>query len=283
MDEKQAAAKFTALAQETRVRLLRLLSSAGATGMGAGELHRRTGVPASTLSFHLSALEQAGLVQSTRQGRTSTYAIRFVGLRDLLTFITETCCAGQPDLCGDIARLLPEIEIKEVIMTGSFNVLFLCTHNSARSIIAEAILNKIGNGRFRAYSAGSDPVAEPNAEVLENLKRLDHDISNARSKSWDEFVGPDAPVMDFVIALCDTTEGQVCPEFGDRVVSASWPLPDPAMFTGTQTERQVLLNQLYSMINRRLGIFVNLPFDSLDRLALTARLDELGYSSPANA
>ena len=168
-------------------------------------------------------------------------------------------------------------------MTGSFNVLFLCTHNSARSIIAEAILNKIGNGRFRAYSAGSDPVAEPNAEVLENLKRLDHDISNARSKSWDEFVGPDAPVMDFVIALCDTTEGQVCPEFGDRVVSASWPLPDPAMFTGTQTERQVLLNQLYSMINRRLGIFVNLPFDSLDRLALTARLDELGYSSPANA
>ena len=89
--------------------------------------------------------------------------------------------------------------------------------------------------------------------------------------------------MDFVIALCDTTEGQKCPEFGDKVVTASWPLPDPAKFTGTETERRVLLNELYSMINRRLEIFINLPFGSLDRLALKERLDELGYRSPANA
>jgi len=283
MDETQAAAKFMALSQETRVRLLRLLSSAGATGMRAGELQRRTGVPASTLSFHLSALEQAGLIQSARQGRTKTYAVRFAGLRDLLTFVTETCCNGQPDLCGDIARLLPEIEEREIPMSGSFNVLFLCTHNSARSIIAEAVLNNIGQGRFRAYSAGSDPVEAPNAEVLKNLRQLGHDVSNARSKSWDEFLKPDAPVIDFVIALCDTTDGQVCPEFGDNVVSAAWPLPDPAKFTGSVAERHVLLNQLYSMINRRLGIFINLPFGSLDRMALKTRLDELGYSSPANA
>jgi len=283
MDERQAATKFMALSQETRVRLLRLLSSAGATGMRAGELQRRTGVPASTLSFHLSTLEQAGLIQATRKGRTTTYAVRFVGLRTLLSFVTETCCYGQPDLCGDIARLLPGLEERETTMTGSFNVLFLCTHNSARSIIAEAVLNKIGEGRFRAYSAGSHPIAAPNAEVLKNLKQLGHDVSGARSKSWDEFARPDAPVMDFVIALCDTTEGQVCPEFGNNVVSASWPLPDPAKFTGTDTERQVLLNQLYSMINRRLEVVINLPFDSLDRMALKTRLDELGYSSPASA
>ncbi len=283
MDDTQAAACFTALSQETRVRILRLLIVTGSTGMRAGEVQQQTGIPASTLSFHLSALEQAGLIRSTRQGRTTIYAVRFIGLRNLLTFVTETCCYGQPDLCGDISRLLPDIEERDTPMTGSFNVLFLCTHNSARSIIAEAVLNKIGAGSFRAYSAGSDPVDAPNAEVLANLKNLGHDISTARSKSWEEFTTPDSPVMDFVIALCDTTEGQKCPEFGDKVVTASWPLPDPAKFTGTATERRVLLNQLYSMINRRLEVFINLPFGSLDRMAMKTRLDELGYSSAVNA
>lgn len=282
MDEKQAAVAFTALSQETRVRLLRLLTAAGATGMRAGEIRDRLGVPASTLSFHLAALEQAGLIQSTRVGRTTIYAVRLVGLRSLLAFVTETCCDGRPELCGDIARLLPAIE-EEFPMTGSFNVLFLCTHNSARSIIAEAILNKIGNGRFRAYSAGSDPAPTPNPEVIENLRKLGHPVGLLRCKSWGEFRKPDAPRMDFVIALCDTTQGQKCPEFGDQVVTASWPLPDPAKFTGTGVERTVLLNQLYSMIRRRLEAFTSLPFGSLDRMALKARLDELGESTLAKA
>ena len=168
-------------------------------------------------------------------------------------------------------------------MTPAFNVLFLCTHNSARSIIAEAVLNKVGKGRFNAYSAGSEPAASPMSEVLHRLATLDHDVSALRCKSWNEFMGPSAPKMDFVITLCDTIQGQVCPDFGDRPVTAAWPFPDPAKFMGSETERSVLLNELISMIRRRLEIFANLPFASLDKMALKARLDELGDSGKMNA
>ena len=255
---------------------MRLLATQGATGMAAGDIARHLEVAPSTLSFHLSALEKAGLVQSTRQHRHVIYAVRFAGLRALFSFLTETCCNGRPDLCGDLARLLPGDAEEERGMQAAFNVLFLCTHNSARSIMAEAILNDIGKGRFRAWSAGSDPAAFPLPEVVERLKGVGHDVSNLHAKSWATFLGPDAPRMDFVIALCDTLEGQVCPDFGDSVVTASWPFPDPAKFTGSDIERATTINALYGMIRRRLEVFVSLPFDTLDRMALKARLDELG-------
>ena len=162
-------------------------------------------------------------------------------------------------------------------MTPAFNVLFLCTQNSARSIIAEALLEKIGRGRFRAYSAGSEPAEQPLPEVMDRLKALGHDVSRLRCKSWDDFKGPDAPRMDFIIALCDAPNGQFCPDLGDdQFVTGAWPLPDPAQFTGSSTERTTLLNELYAMIRRRIEIFTSLPFDSLDRMAIKARLDEIG-------
>lgn len=166
--------------------------------------------------------------------------------------------------------------MKDDTMSPAFNVLFLCTQNSARSIIAEALLQKIGQGRFNAYSAGSDPAAAPMPEVIERLKTLGHDVSHLRSKSWNEFTGPNAPKMDFIIALCDTLDGQVCPDLGEKIVTAAWPLPDPAKFTGSPTERATLLNELYAMIRRRLEIFISLPFASLDKIAVKARLDEIG-------
>lgn len=279
METKLAASGFAALAQETRLDLMRLLASQGATGLAAGKIAAELGMPPSTLSFHLAALEQAGLVQSTRQGRHVIYAIRVFGLRQLFGFLTETCCGGRPELCGDLMRLLPEETKQEDVMTPAFNVLFLCTRNSARSILAEAILTKIGGSKFNAYSAGSDPAAEPMPDVIERLRILGHDVTGLRSKSWNEFTGPDAPKMDFVITLCDTAIGQVCPEFGDRHVSSAWPLPDPAKFTGSDAERTALLNELYGMIRRRIDIFINLPFSSLDKIALKKRIDELGDTS----
>ncbi len=276
MEAFEAAAGFAALSQETRLDLMRLLIAEGASGLPAGEIAARLRVPSSTLSFHLAALERAGLTQPTRQGRQIVHAVRIAGVRRLLSFLTEACCGGRPELCGDIARLLPPLPEENNGMTPAFNVLFLCTHNSARSIIAEALLQKIGGDRFRAYSAGSQPIAEPLPEVIEKLRMFGHDVSQLRSKSWNEFVGPSAPRMDFVITLCDTLDGQECPDFGEVVVTGAWPLPDPAKFSGSAIECSTMLNELYASLRRRIEIFTSLPFASLDRMALKCRLDEIG-------
>ena len=278
MEIAGAALAFAALGQPTRLELLRTLLGAGPNGLAAGEAAARLGVPPSTLSFHLRALEQAGLIAPTRRGRHLIYAARIATLRDLIAFLADGCCDGEPARCGDLHRLLdapPEMSAT-MPTPPAFNVLFLCTRNSARSIMAEAILNKIGQGRFRAFSAGSQPAPEgPLPEVLAQLKALGHDVSSLHSKSWDEFTGPQAPRMDFVIALCDTLAGQVCPDFGATTVTAAWPLPDPAKFGGNTAEHATLLNELYAGLRRRLEVFSSLPFASLDRMALKARLDEL--------
>lgn len=276
MESTDASKGFAALAQETRLGLMRLLASRGASGMAAGELAAALGQVPSTLSFHLAQLEQAGLVQSTRQGRQIIYAARFAGLRALFGFLTETCCGGRPELCGDLARLLPDDDQEDRRMTAAYNVLFLCTRNSARSLIAQALLEQLGKGRFNAYSAGSEPADAPMPEVIERLATLGHPVGHLRCKSWAQFARPDAPRMDFVITLCDVLQGQDCPDMGTRPVTSAWPLPDPAKFSGSAAERATMINALYAMIRRRLEIFINLPIASLDEMALKKRLDELG-------
>jgi len=276
METSGAAQVFGALSQETRLAVLRLLVEAGPNGLPAGDIAQRLVLPPSTASFHLAALERAGLTQSTRQSRQIIHAARFATLRELVVFLTESCCSGRPELCGDMAQLLPDIPSAENLMTPTFNVLFLCTRNSGRSIMAEAILTQLGGGRFNVYSAGSDPASAPMPEVLEKLRSLGHDVSKLCSQSWNDFTGPQAPRLDFVIALCDTLDGQVCPDFGDKAVTGAWPLPDPAKFSGSAAERSTLLNELYASLHRRLSIFVSLPFASLDRMAVRARLDEIG-------
>jgi protein-tyrosine-phosphatase/DNA-binding transcriptional ArsR family regulator len=276
MESNVAASRFGALAQGTRIEVVRLLAQQGAVGLAAGEVAGRLGQAPSTLSFHLAALEQAGLVRARRRGRHVLYALHPSGLRELFDFLTETCCGGRPELCRELDRLFPANQGEAETMQPGFDVLFICTRNSARSIIAEAVLEAVGRGRFHAYSAGTEPADAPMPEVLERLRLLGHDTGRLRSKAWTEFAGPDAPRMDFVITLCDVPEGEVCPDLGERPITASWPFPDPALFMGSQIERTALLNGLYGMIRRRLEAFTNLPFASLDRLALKARLDELG-------
>lgn len=274
----EAEAVFAALAQPTRLKAFRMLMAAHPDGLPAGEISSTCEVPHNTMSTHLSALHRAGLVTVERDGRVMNYRADLRTFRELIRFLANDCCNGRPEICGDLARLIPEEvdDMEQNIQTPAFNVLFLCTQNSARSIMAEALLQKIGKGRFNAYSAGSEPAAHPMPEVIERLKALGHDVSNLRSKSWNEFTGPDAPRMDFVIALCDTLQGQVCPDFGNKAMTAAWPLPDPAKFSGTATERTTLLNELYAMIRRRLEAFTSLPFASLDKISLGLRLDEIG-------
>lgn len=157
-----------------------------------------------------------------------------------------------------------------------YNVLFLCTGNSARSIIAEAILLREGAGKFMAYSAGSRPTGAPNPYAIELLKGLNHDSSFARSKSWDEFSGPGAPQMDFIFTVCGNAAGETCPVWPGHPTTAHWGVPDPAAVKGTEAEKRVAFSETYRMLNSRISIFVNLPLESLDKMALKTRLDAIG-------
>jgi protein-tyrosine-phosphatase len=157
-----------------------------------------------------------------------------------------------------------------------YNVLFLCTGNSARSIIAEAILNRVGQGRFHAFSAGSHPKGQIHPYALDLLKRLNHGVSSARSKSWLEF--SEAPKLDFVFTVCDAAAAEPCPVWPGQPMTAHWGIPDPAAATGNEAEVRLAFADAYRMLNNRIGIFVSLPLRSLDQLSLQRRLDAIGKS-----
>lgn len=159
-----------------------------------------------------------------------------------------------------------------------YNVLFLCTGNSARSILGESILNRLGRGRFQAFSAGSHPAGAVNPHAIEMLKRLNYPTEALRSKNWDEFAKPGAPELDFVFTVCDNAANEVCPVWPGQPMTAHWGLPDPAAVTGTSAEIAAAFADTYRMLERRIDIFVNLPMKSIDRLSLQKRLDEIGRS-----
>jgi arsenate reductase len=165
----------------------------------------------------------------------------------------------------------------------TYNVLFLCTGNSARSIMAEAILERLGAGRFKGYSAGSHPTGQVNPYALDLLKSFNHPTDGLRSKSWDEFAVPGAPQMDFVFTVCNNAAGEVCPVWPGQPMTAHWPFRDPAAAEGTEAEKRQVFAEVYGQIHNRVGIFVNLPIVSLDRLSLQRRLRDLGAAQPETA
>jgi arsenate reductase (thioredoxin) len=156
------------------------------------------------------------------------------------------------------------------------NVLFLCTGNSARSILAEAILNRLGAGRFRGYSAGSHPTGQVNPLAKNLLRQRNYDVSKLRSKSWEEFAAPGAPKLDFVFTVCDDAANEVCPIWPGQPMSAHWGLPDPVKAQGTEAERNLAFADTMRMLTQRIDIFVNLPLDQLSKLSLQQELDAIG-------
>jgi arsenate reductase len=157
-----------------------------------------------------------------------------------------------------------------------FNVLFLCTGNSARSIMAEAILNKVGAGKFAAFSAGSQPKGQVHTEAKRLLLSLGYDIADARSKSWSEFAKPGAPPLDFVITVCDNAAGEACPVWPGQPMTAHWGIPDPAAAGGSPVNIALAFKDAYRMLSQRIGVFAALPIRSLDRLSLQTKLKEIG-------
>jgi protein-tyrosine-phosphatase len=157
-----------------------------------------------------------------------------------------------------------------------YNVLFLCTGNSARSILAEAILQRLGRDKFKAYSAGSQPKGAVHPQALNLLRRLNHSIEGFRSKSWEEFARADAPQLDFVFTVCDNAAGEVCPVWPGQPMTAHWGVPDPAAVEGSDIEIASAFADAYGRLSNRITIFTSLPFESLDRLTLQKRLDDIG-------
>jgi arsenate reductase (thioredoxin) len=182
----------------------------------------------------------------------------------------------------------PRLDRKEGFMElkRTYNVLFLCTSNSARSIMAEAAMNRWGQGKcggqsnFRAFSAGSHPRGQVHPLTLQQLDSLKYDVWNFRSKSWQEFARPGAEPLDFVITVCDKAAGEVCPTWPGQPMTAHWGVPDPAAVNGTDAEKHLAFAEAYRMLNNRISIFVSLPMNTIDKLALQKRLDEIGRDLP---
>jgi len=164
-----------------------------------------------------------------------------------------------------------------------YNVLFLCTGNSARSVIAEAVLEREGKGRFRAFSAGSQPKGQVNPHTLTLLRNLGYEVSRFRSKSWTEFAQQDAPKLDFVFTVCDDAAGEACPVWPGQPMTAHWGVPDPASATGSEAEIALAFRDAYRMLNRRIELFLALPLASLDRMVLHRKLKDIGAAEGAPA
>lgn len=165
----------------------------------------------------------------------------------------------------------------------TLNVLFLCTHNSARSIIAECVMNSLGAGRFRGFSAGSQPSGRVHPYAMDMLKQLNYDTSGLSSKSWDVFAASDAPSLDFVFTVCDNAANEVCPVWPGQPISAHWGLPDPSAAQGTESERRFAFADTHRMLYQRISIFTSLPLATLDKLSLQKRLDDIGKSEATSS
>jgi len=287
MDIADAVPKLAALAQETRLAVFRLLVQQGPSGLAAGEIGARLEIHASTLSFHLAQLERAGLLRSRRQQRQIFYTANFAGMRNLLSFLTEDCCQGRPEICAPIVEMLADfrastrVDDGEAMMSDkTYSALFLCTGNSARSIMAEAILNRAGQGRFKAFSAGSHPTGRVHPYALDLLSRANYPTAGLSSKSWDVFAQAGAPSLDFVFTVCDTAASEACPVWPGQPMSAHWGVPDPAAFEGGEAETRAVFADVFRMLNTRIDIFLSLPIASLDRIVLQRRLEEIGHTAP---
>lgn len=277
MESIQAIRGFDALSHPGRLKVFRLLVRRGPGGLRPSEIAEILGLKPNTLSVYLSALQAAGLVASERQGRAVFYRAELAKVGALVDFLVSDCCRGRPDICSEtLPPTFKEAPMEDHMPEREFNVLFICTGNSARSIFAEALLTDLGGKRFVAFSGGLDPASRLNPYAVEVLERAGHTVADLRAKHISEFQRDDAPRMDFVFTVCDAAANEVCPPWHGQPLTAHWGQPDPVKVDGTDAEKSFAFAETYRQMRRRIESFVNLPLQSLDRLALQHRLDDIG-------
>ncbi len=274
MDTNLAISAFATLGHAGRLSVFRLLMRHMPQGVRPTEIAEALDLKQNTLSHYLSDLDRAGLIRATRQGRSLFYSVDLERAGQLVTFLVDDCCRGRPEVCAH----LPGAEMFSHTgqETRMFNVLFICTSNSARSIMAEALLNDMGQGRFRAFSAGTVPRGVPHPRAVDLLKRAGFATEDLRSKDLSEFEGAQAPWMDFVFTVCDRAASEDCPPWPGHPLSAHWGIPDPVRATGTEAEQALAFATAFDAMRRRIAAFVALPVDDLDRIALQKSIDDIG-------
>lgn len=275
LDASDAVALLGALAQPTRLEIFRLLMRYRPHGLAAGDIGRLLAVAHNTLSTHLGALEQVGLLASRREGRHIIFAAQAGRADALLGFLGEACCTQAPLPCAGGPSAIPARR-EYVASDRPLRVLVICTGNSARSIMAEAVLNREGLGRIQAFSAGSRPQEAPHPLALGLLEELGYDVATMRSKSWYEFLTQSAPDLDVVITVCDEAADTICPTFHGAPMRVHWGLDDPAAASGPQAARRAAFLKSYRDLTARVTAFVNLPLDSMTPGELEPVLSAIG-------
>lgn len=274
----RASHAFATLGHPGRLAVFRLLMRFVPQGARPTEIAIALGLKQNTLSHHLADLTAAGLVRVDRKGRSLFYAVDLDATKGLIDYFAFDLGRGRPDLLSHLSVRKKEMD---PMRDTALDVLFICSGNSARSIFAEALLRDLGQGRLQAHSAGMRPDTTLNPFVLDILRRNGHDVSNLRAKHISEFQQPGSAVMDFVFTVCDTAAAEECPPWPGQPITGHWGLPDPVKATGTDAERSLVFVQTYAALRRRISSFVALPFETLNRLSLQSRVDQIGSAAAA--
>lgn len=273
----QAAEIHAALSNPTRLEALRLLLRYVPYGLTAGDLARLLAIPHNTLSAHAARLSGAGLITSRRSGRTIVYVAKPDAISLAFAHLFQGLGPGATPVPVQSPTFeIPTLRPPTAMNDKTYSVLILCTGNSARSILAEALINREGKGRFKAYSAGSQPKDDPNPVGLALLKDLGYETDGFRSKSWTEFAGSDAPQMDFIITVCDSAHSESCPHWPGHPLVAHWGIPDPAAVEGTLDQKRAAFEITYRQLSQRVTALVNLPVETLSLPELRERLTAIG-------
>ncbi|MEM5542390.1 helix-turn-helix domain-containing protein [Sulfitobacter sp. AS92] len=272
--EETVPNRLAILGHPQRLALFRLLMRRYPDRVPATELALALGLKPNTLSTYIGALLQSGLVTQERQGTSLRYAIDLKAARDTIGYLLNDCCRGRPEICTPLTSSDGNLPMPD----DKFNVLFICTGNSARSIFAESILRDLAGDRFNVYSAGTRPQSDLNPFAVQVLEHKGHDVSQLRSKNVAEFQTDDAPAFDFVFTVCNQAANEECPTWPGQPISAHWGLPDPVKIEGSDAEKSLAFQQAYGTLRNRMLGFTSLPLTSLDRISLQKALDAAGQT-----
>lgn len=274
--ELKTSKQLACLGHPQRLALFRLLMRRYPDRVPASELAQALDLKPNTLSAYVNALRQADLITQERVGTSLRYAINMEAVSATFDYLLRDCCKGRLDVCFPPTPL--GFEGDKPMNDGKYEVLFICSGNSARSIFAESILRSVAGDRFVAYSAGTKPRSELNPFAVEVLEQKGHDTSVLEAKNVSVLQGPDAPDFDFVFTVCNHAANEECPPWPGQPVSAHWGMPDPVKVEGSNAEKSLAFQQSYGALLNRIVAFTALPIASLDRISLQKAVDEIAAS-----